>query len=173
MSPKRSYYGEYQIFLDILSDFYKAKIQFRFDAGEVHISNSRNTPNTAKPLIEVLVKEIEQAFDVAGIPLLDTFYPFHLGNVPDNPLSSFSPEEAEIMFKRYGNSRVDILENIRKKGAPKIKCSEENFLVEAKRYFELVAKKNIQIKADTKEKLKVAKRRLLEMEKSKKIWLEI
>ena len=28
LSPKRSYYGEYQTFLDILSNFRKAKIQF-------------------------------------------------------------------------------------------------------------------------------------------------
>ena len=28
LSPKQSYYGEYQIFLDILSNFHEAKIQF-------------------------------------------------------------------------------------------------------------------------------------------------
>ena len=28
LSPKRSYYGEHQTFLDILSNFHKAKIQF-------------------------------------------------------------------------------------------------------------------------------------------------
>ena len=124
LCPKRSYYGEYQIFLDILSNFRKAKIQFRFDAGEAYISNFHN--NMAKPLIKVLVKEIEQAFDVADIPMLDAFHPFHSHNVPDKPLQSFGPEEAEIMFKHYGNSKVDILENIIKEDAPIIKCSEEN-----------------------------------------------
>ena len=125
LCPKRSYYGEYQIFLDILSNFRKAKIQFRFDAGQAYISNFHN--NTAKPLIKVLMKEIEQAFDVADIPMLDAFHPFHSCNVPDKPLQSFGPEEAEIMFKHYGNSKVHILENIRKEGAPIVKCSEENF----------------------------------------------
>ena len=92
----------------------------------------------AKPLIKVLVKETEQAFDVADIPMLDAFHPFHSHNVPDKPLQSFGPEEAEIMFKHYGNSKVDILENIIKEDAPIIKCSEENFWVEARRHFELV-----------------------------------
>ena len=165
LSPKQSYYGEYQIFLDIISNFRKAKIQFQSDAGEIHISNFHNT---AKPLIEVLVKEIEQAFDVVDFPVLDAFHPFHPRNVPDKPLPSFGQEEAEIIFKHYGNSKVDILENNRKEGATIIKCSKENFLVETRRYFELVAEKNIRSKADTKEKLKVAKRRLLEMEKNKK-----
>ena len=114
------------------------------------------------------MKEIEQAFDVADFPVLDAFHPFHPHNVPDKPLPSFGQEEAEIIFKHYGNSKVDILENIRKEGAPIIKCSKENFLVEARRYFESVAEKNIHSKADTEEKLKVAKRRLLEMEKNKK-----
>ena len=113
------------------------------------------------------MKEIEQAFDVADFPVLDAFHPFRPRKLPDKPSPSFGQEEAEIIFKRYGNSKADILENIRKEGAPIIKCSKENFLVEARRYFELVAEKNIQSKADTKEKLKVAKR-LLEKEKNKK-----
>ena len=154
-SPKQSYYGEYQTFLDILSNFHKAKIQVRSDAAEIHISNFHK--NTTKPLIEVLMKEIEQAF-----------HPFHPCNVPDKASPSFGQEEAEIMFKHYGNSKVNIVENIRKEDAPIIKCSRENFLVEARRYFELVAQKNIQRKADTEEKLQVAKRRLLKMEKDKK-----
>ena len=108
LSPKRSYYGEYQIFLDILSNFCKAKIQFRSDAGEVHISHFHK--NTAKPLIEVLVKEIEQAFDVADFPVLDVFHPFY-PHVLDKPLPSFGQEEAEIIFKHYGTSKVDFLEN--------------------------------------------------------------
>ena len=114
------------------------------------------------------MKEIEQAFDVADFPVLDAFHPFQMHNVPDKPSPSFGQEEAEIIFKYYGNSKVDILENIRKEGAPIIKCSKENFLVEARRYFESVAEKNIHSKADTEEKLKVAKRRLLKMEKNKK-----
>ena len=134
LSPKQSYYGEYQTFLDTLSNFHKAKFQFRSDAAEVHISNFHK--NTAKPMIEALVKEIEQAFDVADFPVLDAFHPFHPHNVPDKPLPSFGQEEAEIIFKHYGNSKVDILENIRKEGAPIIKCSKENFLVKARRYFE-------------------------------------
>ena len=166
LSPKRSYYGEYQTFLDILSNFHKAKIQFRSDAGEVHISNFHK--NTTKPLIKVLVEEIKQAFDVADFPVLDVFQSFHLRNVLDKPSPSFGQEEAEIIFKHYGNNNVDILENIRKEGAPIINYSKENFLVEARGYFELVAEKNIYSKADTKEKLQVAKRRLLEMEKNKR-----
>ena len=92
LSPKRSYYGEYQTFLDILSNFRKAKIQFRSDAGEVRISNFQKS--TAKPLIEVLVKEIEQAFDVSDFPVLDVFHPFHPRDVPDKPSPSFGQKEA-------------------------------------------------------------------------------
>ena len=50
------------------------------------------------------------------------------------------------------------------KSRGKEKCSKENFLEEA-RYFELVPEKKIHRKADTEEKLKVAKR-FLEMEKN-------
>ena len=116
LSPKRSYYGEYRTFLDILSNFRKAKIQFRSDAGEVRISNFQKS--TAKPLIEVLVKEIEQAFDVSDFPVLDVFHTFHPRNVPDKPSPSFGQKEAEIIFKHYGISKIDILDNIRKEGAP-------------------------------------------------------
>ena len=63
---------------------------------------------------------------------------------------------------------ADILTNIRKEGAIIIKCSKESFLVEARRYFELVAEENIQCKADTVEKIKVSKR-LLEKEGKKHI----
>lgn len=45
--------------------------------------------------------------------------------------------------------------------------------VEARRYSEFVAEKNIQSKTGIKEKLKVAKKRLLEIEKNKKSWLKI
>ena len=114
------------------------------------------------------MKEIEQAFDVADFPVLNTFHPFHRRNVPDKPSPSFGQEDAEMIFKHYGNSKLDILENIRKKGALIIKCSKETYIVEARRSFELVAEKNIQSKADTKKKLKVAKRRLIKMEKNKK-----
>ena len=123
LSPKRSYYGEYQIFLNILSNSRKAKIQFQSDTGEIHISIFYK--NTAKPLIEVLVREIERAFDVADFPVLDAFYPFHPRNVPDKPSTSFGQEEAEIIFKHYENSKVGILENIRKEGAPIIECSKD------------------------------------------------
>ena len=84
------------------------------------------------------MKEIEEAFDVADFPVLDVFHPFHSCNVPDKLSPSFGQEETEIIFKHYGNSKVDILENIRKEGAP------ITFLVEARRYFELIAEKNIQ-----------------------------
>ena len=123
--------------------------------------------------MEVLVKETEQTFYVAGFPKQNAFHKFDLRNVPDKPWPSFGQEEAEIIFEHYGNSKVNILENIRKESAPIIKCSMENFLVEARRYFELVAEKNIQSKEDTEDKVKVGKRRLLEMENNKKILLEI
>ena len=48
----------------------------------------------------------------ADFPVLNAFHPFHLHNVPDKPSPSFGQEEAEIIFKHYGNSKVDILENI-------------------------------------------------------------
>ena len=54
-----------------------------------------------------------------------------------------------------------------------IKCSKVTSLVVARSHFKLVAEKNIQSKADTVKKLKVAKRVLLEIEKNRKIWLEI
>ena len=123
--------------------------------------------------MEVLVKETEQTFYVASFPKQNAFHKFDLRNVPDKPWPSFGQEEAEIIFKHYGNSKVNILENIRKESAPIIKGSMENFLVEARTYFELVAEKNIQSKEDTEDKVNVGKRRLLEMENNKKILLEI
>ena len=45
---------------------------------------------------------------------------------------------------------------------------EINFFGTSKKYFEVVAEKNIRSKSHTKEKLK-AKRRLLKMERNKKI----
>ena len=86
------------------------------------------------------MKEIGQAFDVADFPVLDAFHPFHPRNVPDKPSPSIRQEEAEIVLKHYGNNKVDFPKNIRKEGSPIIKCSKENFLVEA-RSFELVAEK--------------------------------
>ena len=115
LSPKRSYYGEYQTFLDILSNFRKAKLQFRSDAGEVHISNFHKS--TAKPLIELLVKEIDEAIHVADFPVLDVFHPFHPRKVPEKPSPSFGQEEAEIIFKHYGNRKV-FLRTLEKKVHP-------------------------------------------------------
>ena len=39
LSPKQSYHARYQIFLDIISNFCKAKTQFQSDTAEVNISN--------------------------------------------------------------------------------------------------------------------------------------
>ena len=98
------------------------------------------------------MKEIEEAFDVADLPVLDAFYPFHSRNVPEKLSPIFGQEELEIMFKHV-NNKVEILENIRKEGAPLIKCSKENFLVDGRRYFELIAEKKFWSKANTEEKL--------------------
>ena len=98
------------------------------------------------------MKEIEEAFDVADLPVLDAFHPFHPRNVSDKPSPIFRQEELEIMFKHV-NNKVDILENIIKEGAPLIKCSKENFLVDGRRYFELIAEKKFRSRANTKEKL--------------------
>ena len=88
-------------------------------------------------------------------------------------LVRFGQEEAEIIFKHYGNSKVDINEKNRKEGALIIKCSKVTSLVVARSHFKLVAEKNIQSKTDTVKKLKVAKSVLLEIEKNRKIRLEI
>ena len=85
-------------------------MQFLSDLGEVHISNFHK--DTAKPLIKVLVKEIEENFDVAEFPVLDTFHPFHSRNVPGKPSPSFGQKEAENIFKHYGNSKADILRKL-------------------------------------------------------------
>ena len=106
------------------------------------------------------MKEIEQPSDVADFPVLDAF--------PFNHISCLiSYHQVLVKKKYYGNNKGDIIENIKKDGALMIKCSKENFLVEARRYFGLVAEKNIRSKANTKEKLKIAKRMLLEMERNK------
>ena len=54
-----------------------------------------------------------------------------------------------------------------------MKCSKENFVVEERRYFEVVPGKYIWSKADIEGKLKVAKGILLEIEKNKIFWLKI
>ena len=69
-------------------------------------------------MIELLVKETEQAFYVTDFLVLHAFHPFHPRNVPDKPSPSFGKKETEIMFKHYGNIKADILDNIRKELHP-------------------------------------------------------
>ena len=87
-------------------NFCKAKIKFPSDAGEVNISNFDK--NTATLQIELLLKEIGQAFDKADFPVLDAFHPFYSFNVPDKPSPSFHQDEGEVILKHYGNNKVDI-----------------------------------------------------------------
>ena len=69
-------------------------------------------------MMELLVKETEQAFRVTDFLVLDAFHLFHPRNVPDKPSPSFGQKETEIIFKHYGNIKADILENIRKELHP-------------------------------------------------------
>ena len=81
----------------------------------------------ATPLIELLIKEKKDAFDVKEYAALDAFHNFHPRNIPtpvDLP-SDYGIENAKKIYLFYGQNRIDIYEGRRNKGLKLIKASQE------------------------------------------------
>ena len=72
----------------------------------------------ATPIIELLIKEIKEAFNVNEYLVLDTFHSFHPRNIPTpNDLqSNYGVENAKKKNSFYGQNRIDIYEGRRTEG---------------------------------------------------------
>ena len=84
----------------------------------------------ATPLIELLIKEITEAFDVKEHPDLDVFHSFLPRNIPtlnDLP-SDYGIENAKKIYSFYGQNRINIYEGRCNEGLKLMKTSQECFL---------------------------------------------
>ena len=103
MAPTKSYYAAYQEYIDIL--------KILTFSGQPN-KHTELPLSVAKPIIELLIKEIKEAFNVKEYPVLDTFHSFHPRNIPtpNDLLSDYGVENAKKIYSFYGQNRVDIYE---------------------------------------------------------------
>ena len=66
LSPTRIYFATYQEYIDILTDLGETRKSLSLQGSQINIQNFHYS--VATPLIELLVKEIKEAFDVKGCP---------------------------------------------------------------------------------------------------------
>ena len=108
MAPTKSYYAAYQEYIDILTDLGETRKSLRFKGSQINIQNFRYS--VATPIIELLIKEIKEAFNVKEYPVLDAFHSFHPRNMPrpiDLP-SDYGVENAKKIYSFYGQNRIDM-----------------------------------------------------------------
>ena len=99
-----------------MTDLGKTQKFLRFQGSQINIRNFHYC--LATPIIELLIKEIKEAFNVKECPVLDTFHSFHPRNIPTpNDLqSNYGVENAKKKNSFYGQNRIDIYEGRRTEG---------------------------------------------------------
>ena len=110
MAPTKSYYAAYQEYIDILTDLGETRKSLRFQGSQINIQNFQYSVATS--IIELLIKEIKEAFNVKEYPVLDAFHSFHPRNIPtpNDLLSDYGVENVMKIYSFYGQNRVDIYE---------------------------------------------------------------
>ena len=110
MAPTKSYYAAYQEYTDILTDLGETRKSLRFQGSQINIQNFHYS--VAKPIIELLIKEIKEAFNAKEYPVLDAFHSFHPRNIltPNDLLSDYVVKNAKKIYSFYGQNRADIYE---------------------------------------------------------------
>ena len=115
------------------------------------------------PLIELLLKDIKEAFDVKKYPVLDAFHSFHPRNVPtliDLP-SDYDVENVKKIYSFYGQNRIDIYERRRNEGSKLIKASQESFLHQCVDDFKFITSRKEKANSNYSNKIEVAEQKLL------------
>ena len=164
--PATSYYANYQKFLAIIGDFQVKRKKLRQQGKQIEIENFHQ--NISKVLLAKLIVEVEEAFDMSDFPILDAFHTFDPRNIPETVANTFGMEEAKLIHKFYGNSKVNIFKEQRNEVSPVIKCNEETFLVQCSQYFQLVTKKKSERSLEYQKQLEQAENKLHELEKKKR-----
>ena len=131
LSPKKSYYANYQFYLDILSDFNSTRRHLRSRGSEINIENFHYSIGT--PFIEKLILEIEEALDITDFPVLDAFHAYHPRNITSD-IATYGLDEAKLIYDHYGTNKIDCFENQRNESAAILKCGEDSFVVQSKNY---------------------------------------
>ena len=124
----------------------------------------------AKPIIELLIKEIKEAFNVKEYPVLDAFHSLHPRNTPtpnDLP-SDYGVENAKKIYSFYGQNRIDIYEGRRNEGSKLIKASQECFLQQCVDYFKFISYRKEKANSNYCNKLEVAEQKLLQLQTKQK-----
>ena len=93
-----------------MTDLGETRKSLRFQGSQINIHNFHYS--VAKPIIELLIKEIKEAFNVKEYPVLDAFHSFPPRNIPtpNDLLSDYGVENAKKIYSFYGQNTVDIYE---------------------------------------------------------------
>ena len=168
MAPTKSHYAAYQEYIDILTDLGETQKFLRFQGSQINIQNFHYS--VATPIIELLMKEIKEAFDVKEYPFLDAFHSFHPRNIPklnDLP-SDHGVENAKKIYSFYGQNRIYIYEGRRNEGSKLIKASQECFLQQCIDYFMFISYRKEKANINYGIKLEVAEQKLLQLQTKQK-----
>ena len=126
----------------------------------------------ATPLIELLIKEITEAFDVKEHPDLDAFHSFLPRNIPtlnDLP-SDYGIENAKKIYSFYGQNRINIYEGRCNEGLKLMKTSQECFLQECVDYFKFTSYRKEKANSNYSNKLELAKQKLLQLQTKTEVY---
>ena len=118
-------------------------------------------------LLELLIDEIIEAFNVSDFPVLDAFHAFNPKNKPLKLEDHYGMDSARKIFTFYGQNKIDVYEG-RRNEAPKIMSSEECFLDQAANYFKFISKKKEVEASHVAPKLVAAEKKLKVLEQKKK-----
>ena len=113
MAPTKGYCAAYQEYIDILKDLGETRKSLRYQGSQINIQNFQYSVATS--IIELLIKEIKEAFNVKEYPLLDAFHNLHPRNTPtpnDLP-SDYGVENAKKIYSFYGQTfmKVDVMKD--------------------------------------------------------------
>ena len=167
-TPTKSYCAAYQEYIDILKDLGETRKSLRFQGSQINIQNFQYSVATS--IIELLIKEIKEAFNVKEYPVLDAFHSLHPRNTPtpnDLPFD-YGVENAKKIYSFYGQNRTDIYEGRRNEGSKLIKASQECFLQQCVDYFKFISYRKEKANSNYSNKLEVAEQKLLQLQTKQK-----
>ena len=100
ISPEVSYYVKCERFEGIAGEFCSTIISLQSEQRKFDLSFCHST--IVIPFINMLINEVECAFDTTDFPVLDLFNIIHPANIPTDISNEYGIENFELIHSWYG-----------------------------------------------------------------------